>query len=107
MSTRIRMPIPLTAIVDYRNTLAKGGVVQIAVRSGDDIEYEEHVVEAIYSYFVFTKDRKSYLYVDLMKDSGWWQKNKKRYWTEELDTVKQLDLIKELNQSGRKSKYAY
>ena len=66
MSTKIRMPIPLMAIIDYRNTLTKGSVIQIAVRSGDDIEYEKHVVKAIYSYFVFTEFMKSYLYLDVM-----------------------------------------
>lgn len=79
-----KTPIPLQAIIDYRDTLRDGDILSYETRieewrSSEKVEvvYE---IEHCYPYFIFTTDRKSILYIDLMRDTGWWERFKGAYW---------------------------
>ena len=84
--------IPQTAIKDFKQTLHQGDQMvmrmpkpflssYIYTQASGKTQTNLVTVDiaTLYPNFVYTTDRKAYLYIDLMIYSGWWINNKYKY----------------------------
>lgn len=82
-----QMPIPLIAVRDFKAGYIPGMVLRTYeyVQPEDigghpkKVEVLKEIAE-IYPHFFFTTDRKSILFPEAMIDTGWWERNKWRYY---------------------------
>ena len=85
-----QMPIPLSAIEDFKRGYVPGMIVPTH-EMRDAEKYGGHPIRVevikeiaeIYPHFFFTTDRKAILYPDAMIDTGWWDRNKWRYYSKD------------------------
>lgn len=83
--------IPLRAIADFRQSLYVGQELMLRIRlpkidntkpsfQGEQLKLRYFTIKAVYPHHVYMTDTTSILYPDLMKLTGWWDKNKRRYY---------------------------
>lgn len=81
-----KMPIPLQAVREFKSTWIPGMIIRTFEEvESDDIcskpeeKWVTREVQAVYPNFLFTADHKAILYPDAMIKTGWWNRNKWRY----------------------------